>query len=102
MSYITVLTEFKIEEAKRNEFLKLLNKLEYNLNTLGAEDVSIYEGVDQPGLFVEEFTLKSFHAYNEMKKIRCSSDVSFWEEYNSCIAGGSKKLNIWAFKKLSL
>lgn len=101
MSKITILSEFKIIDDKRDIFLSLLEDLTNNLRELGAEgEISVFEGVDQPGLFVEEFILKDKEAYDQMKKVRDSESSPFWQEYNTCILGGKTKLNIWAFEKM--
>jgi hypothetical protein len=102
MGKITVLTEYKIIDKERERFLGLLKHLKNNLLDLGAVDVLVYEGVDQPGLFVEEFIVEDKDAYSQMKKVRNSELTPFWQEFHTCILGGNAKVHIWAFQKIEL
>jgi hypothetical protein len=102
MAHITVLSEYKIKDDKRDQFFELLSNLMEHLEMLGAEQISIFEGTDQPGLFVEEFILRDMDEYMEMKEEREKEQLDFWREFHECIEGGKSKVNIWAFSKVML
>lgn len=99
MKEITVLTEYKAEEGKKGKVLDALDELKEQIEALGGRDVMIYEGVDQPGLFVEQFMLPNMQAYEKMKRIREEERIDFWKAFNSYIFGGKNKINMWAFEK---
>ncbi|MCM3760281.1 hypothetical protein M3212_05695 [Alkalihalobacillus oceani] len=99
MKRITVLTEYKAEEGKKQNVLEALDELKEQIEALGGREVIIYEGVDQPGLFVEQFMLPNMQAYEKMKRIREEERIDFWKAFNSYILGGKNKINMWAFEK---
>ncbi|MCM3713826.1 hypothetical protein M3202_06990 [Alkalihalobacillus oceani] len=99
MNKITVLTEYKAEDGKKENVLSAIDELKEQIEALGGREVIIYEGVDQPGLFVEQFLLPNMQAYEKMKRIREEERIDFWQTFNSYILGGKKKINMWAFEK---
>lgn len=97
---ITVLSEFQILDTKRDQFLHLLDEVKEDLEKLGAKDIVFFEGTDQPGLFVEEFTVQDMEHYQQIKNVRYQENSLVWNKFHTCINGGKKKFNIWAFKKV--
>lgn len=59
--------------------------------------IQLYEGTDQPGLFVEIWTAPDAEEAERIKKERCS-ERSSWAVLTPMIAGGAAKLHVWTFK----
>ncbi|WP_068773902.1 hypothetical protein [Paenibacillus sp. FJAT-26967] len=60
----------------------------------------VYEGTDQPGLFVETWEPVSHEEYVSMRANRQSGDNPVWSDMHSWVKGGSAKLNIWHFHEI--
>ncbi|RIX53057.1 hypothetical protein D3P08_10435 [Paenibacillus nanensis] len=62
-----------------------------------ARSFQLYEGTDQPGLFVE-----IWHADNEEEAERVKEERlderSPWSALSQWISGGTAKLHVWTFK----
>lgn len=99
---ITVLSEYKVLDEKKAEFLSLLPLVKEALEKEGARDVRFFEGSDQPGLFVEEFLVDSMKTYEEVKKWRYEEQSEVWSKFHSYIPGGRDKVHMWAFTRLNL
>jgi hypothetical protein len=97
---ITILSEYKVDKEQRETYLNLIHELKDQLHHFGAEHITIYEGTDQPDLFVEEFVVANMDVYTEIKDIRKNEQSVFWQKFNGCISGGKDKVHMWAFKKL--
>ncbi|RAP75359.1 hypothetical protein [Paenibacillus montanisoli] len=68
----------------------------------GAGDAfNLYEGTDQPLLFVEVWEAESEQEALDIKKERCS-ERSSWHEMAQWVPGGSTKLHSWTFKPISV
>jgi hypothetical protein len=59
--------------------------------------VSLYEGCDQPGLFVEIWSADREEEAEAIKKERCG-ERSSWAVLTPMIQGGAAKLHVWTFK----
>lgn len=94
---ITVFIEYKLEPDKRDEGIRLLAGMEKRMTALGASHYRCWEGVDQPGLFVEAFEVAGMHEYEQVKKSRLAD-----QPFCNCVAGGAAKLHVWAFRNVSL
>jgi hypothetical protein len=57
----------------------------------------LYEGTDQPLLFVEVWEAESVEAAEAIKKERCS-ERSSWLEMAEWVQGGSAKIHAWTFR----
>jgi hypothetical protein len=101
LNRITVLSEFKVSAEKRKDFMDLLPAVKRELEGMGAVEISIFEGTDQPGLFVEEFIVADMEAYESLKKARNEEVSEVWEQQHACVPGGKNKVHIWAFAKLN-
>ncbi|WP_424766413.1 hypothetical protein [Paenibacillus sp. sgz302251] len=62
-----------------------------------GNSVYLYEGTDQPGLFVEVWNAASEAEAERIKKERCS-ERSSWFRIASWISGGMEKMHVWTFK----
>jgi L-rhamnose mutarotase len=97
---LKIFIEFKVKGEAREAFLALIPELKLKAQEQGAEQFGIYEGTDQPLLFVEEFYVKDHDHYQRIKQERLDGQSPFWNKMHDCIEGGAKKLHIWAFKPL--
>jgi hypothetical protein len=100
LNRITVLCEYKVADEKRKDFMALLPAVKRDLEGLGAVQISIFEGTDQPCLFVEEFIVADMEVYESLKKARNEEVSPVWEQQHACVPGGKNKVHIWAFAKL--
>ncbi len=90
-----VFVEYKIIEAKRAIYL---NKAAELMQTFPA--AKVYEGTDQPGLFVEIWDGMEEEQFHAWKQVRISGSMPLWREINACIKGGADRLHIWRFSSL--
>ncbi|CAM4318419.1 hypothetical protein FHS16_000787 [Paenibacillus endophyticus] len=86
--------EYRIAEESRLPFLELTNKLLQH-----EKDMYLYEGTDQPNLFVEVWHAATSAEAEQIKKERCS-ERSSWSQVSSYIVGGQAKLHVWTFKSV--
>ncbi|GAX90371.1 hypothetical protein [Effusibacillus lacus] len=98
---ITVLVEYRVEDDKRDVFLGLVPELKQELEAWGGKRFRAYEGADQAGLFVEEFSVEDMEQYRKIKTIRQTGDSPFWNRFNECVSGGSAKVHMWAFREIT-
>lgn len=94
---LTVFIEYKLDAAKREKGLLLLAAMVNQLEQKGAKQHRFFEGLDQPGLFVETFDVDSARDYEQIKQWRLA-DADFCD----CVLGGAAKLNVWAFCPVDL
>lgn len=100
-SRITVFCEYKVAEEKRSEYMQCVtNEYRRFLQGFGADGVSIYAGVDQVGLFVEEFTIPDMAVYEKLKHERFREADPIWERLHACVPGGKDKVHMWAFESI--
>ncbi|WP_281889420.1 hypothetical protein [Paenibacillus sp. YYML68] len=67
--------------------------------------LQLFEGTDQPGLFVELWSDLAEEAYVRMKQMRTgteeleptSEDTQLWRELERWVVGGRAKIHIWRF-----
>lgn len=85
--------EYRINDANleryRTESRRLVEE--------SADRVSLYEGCDQPGLFVEIWSAADEEEAEAIKKERCG-ERSSWAALTPLIQGGAAKLHVWTFK----
>jgi len=86
--------EYKIDPIYEAEYRSLTAKL-----TAGCKHVSLYEGTDQPYLFVEVWSCSSLEQAEQIKEERLS-ERSSWSPITRWIVGGRSKLHVWTFKSL--
>ncbi|WP_232698702.1 hypothetical protein [Brevibacillus daliensis] len=99
---IKVFTEYKVKRDCRMEYITLLEELRhYHRKAWDIEDFRIFEGADQPELFVEEFHVQDMERYQKIKEARRIEQNKILERLHDCIDGGAKKVNIWAFVEIN-
>jgi hypothetical protein len=96
---IKVFIEYKLEPGCKDEIIRLSRQAGTLLSGQGASDYRIFEGVDQPGLIVEEFWVGDAEDYRRYKEERLQGRRDLWLEMNACAAGGAEKIHIWAFRE---
>ncbi|MCM3338896.1 hypothetical protein M3650_09705 [Paenibacillus sp. MER TA 81-3] len=90
-----IFVEYRIAPELRETYLSLVKRqLQSHTNAV------LYEGTDQPNVFVEQWLNTSHEDYVRMKKLRLEED-SEWDEITACIPGGRGKLHIWEFEELN-
>ncbi len=89
-----VFVEYTIIQEKRLNYLHYMQKI---VNQTGLE---LFEGSDQPGLFVEIWSDVSYTEYESFKKQRLHPEMnSDWASFGDNVVGGLSKLHIWHFSK---
>lgn len=87
-----IFVEYRIDPSRREEYLQLVQA-----KLASYSNVVLYEGTDQPNVFVEQYMNTTEKQYLEMKRIR-HSEESDWDLITDCIPGGRAKLHIWEFE----
>ncbi|OMF28123.1 hypothetical protein BK133_19115 [Paenibacillus sp. FSL H8-0548] len=88
--------EYRIAAEWRETYLNYTSEL-----LAGVQDVQLYEGTDQPGLFVEVWNASSLEQAEQLKEERCN-ERSSWFKVSEWIVGGAAKMHIWTFKPAHL
>lgn len=86
--------EYKIRPEEKEKYLA------YTRELLGREPyktVQLYEGTDQPCLFVELWAADTGDHAEQIKKERCNKR-SPWYRVSEWIPGGADKMHIWTFR----
>lgn len=94
---IKVFIEYKIRNEKMTDYKKLILQIQ---EIYSEKQYFAYEGVDQPGLIVEEFFVSNMEEYSQIKNNRLNGSTPIWHELADCIEGGAQKMHIWAFAQL--
>ncbi|TMV46486.1 hypothetical protein FE783_26365 [Paenibacillus mesophilus] len=89
-----VFVEYKVFPEKREAYLQWFKTL-----TMAETRLELYEGSDQPDLFVELWRDFGPDEYREFKKSRQESPESPWAELADFVPGGSAKVHIWYFQR---
>ncbi|QHT60005.1 hypothetical protein GXP70_08620 [Paenibacillus lycopersici] len=63
-------------------------------------DFKLYEGTDQPLLFVEVWEAEDGEEAERIKKERCG-ERSSWLDMADWVPGGSAKIHAWTFKPIN-
>ncbi|CAH8769122.1 hypothetical protein [Paenibacillus dendritiformis] len=88
-----IFVEYRIlPEAKERYLTVIRRQLKHR------PDVVLYEGTDQPNVFVEQWLGTTADDYAALKKLR-REGTDGWDEVTACIAGGVDKLHIWEFQR---
>ncbi|QJC53320.1 hypothetical protein HGI30_18210 [Paenibacillus albicereus] len=92
MDGYALMVEYKIEERHRQDFLALLSELQRRWPR-----VRLYEGSEQPGLFVEIWP-----AATEAEARACQEERldgrSPWSAIGSWTSGGAGRIHAWTFR----
>ncbi|MBO7745172.1 hypothetical protein I8J29_13260 [Paenibacillus sp. MWE-103] len=65
-----------------------------------APGFALYEGTDQPLLFVEVWDAGSLEEAENVKKERCG-ERSSWRHMADWVPGGAAKIHAWTFKPVT-
>ncbi|MDQ0060693.1 hypothetical protein [Paenibacillus harenae] len=84
--------EYRIKDEHRKQYLDYTQAL-----LKDEERIQLYEGTDQPNLFVEVWTASTAELAEQMKEERCS-ERSSWYRIVGWVEGGAGKLHVWTFK----
>ncbi|WP_029192232.1 hypothetical protein [Paenibacillus harenae] len=84
--------EYRISPEQREQYLLYTEAL-----LAESRHVYIYEGTDQPNLFVEVWHAPTAAAADDIKKERCN-ERSPWFRISEWVIGGAAKLHVWTFK----
>lgn len=88
-----VFVEYKVFPEKRNAYLSRIGELMES-----ASGVQLYEGSDQPNLFVEIWQDCDPARYRELKRLRLEPG-SAWSELADFVPGGASRIHIWHFDR---
>jgi hypothetical protein len=89
---LKVFVEYRIVEESRSNYIHYMQKV---IKQIGLE---LFEGTDQPGLFVEIWSNVPYDAYERLKEERLApKEGSIWLPLSSMMDGGITKLHIWHF-----
>lgn len=97
---IRVFIEYKIQKKHYETYLNGISDLKKELAKRHAEHIQVYEGADQPYLFVEAFDVKRMEDYEKLKDERLNEEHEIWKRLHRFIEGGTGKLHIWAFMEV--
>ncbi len=89
---VKVFVEYRILDECRQEFLIFIGKIAARHPHMG-----VYEGTDQPGLFVEIWDGLEQDEYLVMKEERSGLVESVWNGMEAYVVGGKGKIQIWSF-----
>jgi hypothetical protein len=84
--------EYRIAPEHREQYLALAAG-----QLSGRDDMYLYEGTDQPNLFVEVWQAPTFAAAEQIKEERRSGRSSL-AQITAWIPGGESKLHVWTFQ----
>ena len=99
---VKIFVEYKVKAEMRGTFIGLVQQLNDWATRSEARHFKIYEGTDQPLLFVEEFFVDNLEQYRRIKEERRTEQHPFWHAFHECVDGGARKINIWAFQEIRL
>ncbi|MDU5141669.1 MAG: hypothetical protein E6230_05785 [Paenibacillus dendritiformis] len=88
-----IFVEYRVLPEARDRYLAAIRRL-----LKDRPDVVLYEGTDQPNVFVEQWLGTTADDYASLKKIR-KEGADGWDAVTACIAGGADKLHIWEFRR---
>lgn len=89
-----VFVEYKVFPEKREAYLQWFYSL-----TRDESRLELYEGSDQPDLFVELWRDFGHDEYRVFKKTRLDSTGSPWVGLADYVPGGAAKIHIWHFRR---
>ncbi|EPY08359.1 hypothetical protein AZ66_11070 [Paenibacillus sp. E194] len=90
-----IFVEYRIDPDKREAYLKQITE-----RLQPFPQVVLYEGTDQPNVFVEQWMDTTHEEYLQLRRIRLE-ETSEWDVITACIPGGRSKLHIWEFASFS-
>lgn len=98
---IQVFMEYKIEEGKEQAYQAWMNEIVNELNDMGVKNFRWFEALEQPGLYVELFTVPSIETYERIKSLRRSKEHPRFGELGNWVHKPLEQINCWAFRDRS-
>ena len=96
---IKIFIEYKVIPEKERQYLELLEQTKTYYREQGFPDYRAYKGIEQPDIYVEEFTVQNTEEYHKQKKERLDTSQPRWEALHDCIAGNASKVHFWGFEE---
>ncbi|SFF30334.1 hypothetical protein SAMN04487969_12437 [Paenibacillus algorifonticola] len=87
--------EYRIKTENKIEYLHYIEQMK-----TANPALRVYEGTDQPDLFVEVWQAESAEEAEQIKKERLS-ERSSWCQMADWVPGGLAKVHVWTFKPIS-
>lgn len=79
------------------EYVEMYREKVEELRKRETKPFQLYEGTDQPELFVEIWHTESYEEAERVKEERLN-ERSSWSALSQWIPGGPAKLHVWTFK----
>jgi hypothetical protein len=86
--------EYRIEDRYLDDYYNWVKE-----KRKSAGQLTVYEGTDQKGLFVEVWDASTGQEAENIKKERCD-ERSSWYAMSGWVAGGAAKVHAWVFHAL--
>ncbi|WP_172371641.1 hypothetical protein [Sporosarcina jiandibaonis] len=100
---LKVFIEYNIKSPERKLFLSLLPQIKIlHEKKWDVLKYQVYEGTDQPNLFVEEFLIRNIQEFKDIERFRRTSQDQVWKSFERCLLENREKVNIWSFKTIEL
>lgn len=90
-----IFAEYRVHEQQRAAYLGYVQELK----ALYAR-VRVYEGLGQPGLYVEEWEDYSESFYAQLTEERAATAHPLWSQLDDLVIGGRSKTNMWMFREI--
>ncbi|PZD94377.1 hypothetical protein DNH61_18420 [Paenibacillus sambharensis] len=88
----TCFVEYRVALEFRGAYVEWMERIRESDNSF-----ILYEGTDQPGLFVEVWHADSLERGKALKEERCS-ESSPWAGMFKYVQGGKDKIHAWVFR----
>lgn len=89
-----VFIEYKVFPDKRSAYMSWIKSA-----AGGDERFELYEGSDQPELFVEQWCGIDVDAYRTFKSRRTEPGDPVWSSLAEFVPGGMAKVHVWHFRR---
>lgn len=94
---IQVFMEYKIVEKNKDTYEAWMAQLPRYLSGLGVENFQWFEAVDQPGLYVELFSVPSMETFEQIQSLRRTIDHPLFGQLAQWMHKPLEQVNCWAF-----
>jgi hypothetical protein len=93
--HVKIFVEYMVHVEKISHYLAYVQELKRSYAR-----VRVYEGLRQPGLYVEEWEGYSEAFFDELRAERAQVEHPFWSQLDFVLVDGRKKMNIWIFREI--
>jgi hypothetical protein len=94
--------EYRIDPAKRDQYLRLVPRILSLQAKYGLSTYEIIESMQRENQFVETFRVESMDAYRRIEE-KLNTDEAFLacqQERDACIIGGRATMKVWFFRDI--